>query len=96
MLGYSPAVRTAGPVDTVGRRRRSASSCWRCSARRSSNVARHARATRVEVEVAVDVEDRSRLTVLDDGIGLPGRCASTAACATLGEPRGHCWWRRWS
>jgi signal transduction histidine kinase len=34
-----------------------------------SNVAQHARATRVEVEVDVDGQDL-RLSVLDDGIGL--------------------------
>ena len=68
LLGYSPTVRTSGPLDTVvpDVLREQLLPVLREAL---SNVARHAHATRVEVEVVVD-QDTLRLTVLDDGIGL--------------------------
>jgi signal transduction histidine kinase len=42
-----------------------------------SNVARHAEATRVDVELAV-VDDEARLTVADDGIGPPPQSGESA------------------
>jgi signal transduction histidine kinase len=71
ILGYPPTVRTSGPVDTVVPEvlREQLLPVLREAL---SNVARHAHATRVEVEVVVD-EETLRLTVLDDGIGLTGQ-----------------------
>jgi signal transduction histidine kinase len=70
ILGYPPAVRTSGPLDTVvpDVLREQLLPVLREAL---SNVARHAHATRVEVEVVVD-GDTLRLTVLDDGKGLTG------------------------
>ena len=67
-LGFPPTMRTSGPLDTV------VSDMLReqllpVVREALSNVARHADATRVEVEVVVDPDSLS-LTVLDDGIGL--------------------------
>ena len=71
ILGYSPTVRTSGPLDTVvpDILREQLLPVLREAL---SNVARHAHATRVEVEVVID-HDTLRLTVLDDGIGLTGQ-----------------------
>jgi signal transduction histidine kinase len=67
-LGFSPAVRTSGPLDIV------VPDVVRDQLlpvvrEALSNIARHARATRAEVEIVVDHETL-RLTVLDDGVGL--------------------------
>jgi signal transduction histidine kinase len=64
-------VRTSGPLDTVvpDVLREQLLPVLREAL---SNVARHAHATRVEVEVVVDAHT-VRLTVLDDGIGLTGQ-----------------------
>jgi signal transduction histidine kinase len=71
ILGYTPTVRTSGPLDTVvpDVLREQLLPVLREAL---SNVARHAHATRVEVEVVVDAHT-VRLTVLDDGIGLTGQ-----------------------
>jgi signal transduction histidine kinase len=71
ILGYSPTVRTSGPLDTVvpDVLREQLLPVLREAL---SNVARHAHATRVEVEVVID-QDTLRLTVLDDGVGLAGQ-----------------------
>ena len=67
-LGFAPTMRTSGPLDTV------VSEVLReqllpVVREALSNVARHARATRAEVEVVVD-EDFLHVVVLDDGVGL--------------------------
>ena len=69
-LGFSPTMRTSGPLDTV------VPDVVRDQLlpvvrEALSNVVRHARATRAEVEVVVD-HDTVRLTVIDDGVGLGG------------------------
>jgi len=67
-LGHSPVVRTAGPVDTaVDEELRVV--VLEVLRQALDNVNQHARSTRVEVELAVDVEEL-RLSVLDDGIGM--------------------------
>jgi signal transduction histidine kinase len=68
ILGYTPTVRTSGPLDTVVPDVLH-EQLLPVLREALSNVARHAAATRVEVEVVVDA-DRLRLTVLDDGVGL--------------------------
>ena len=67
-LGFTPRLRTSGPVDTAvpGDLRPHLLAVLRETL---SNVARHARAT--HVDVAVDVTDEVVLTVTDDGVGLP-------------------------
>ncbi len=67
-LGFEPRVLLDGPVDT-GMRPETANELIATLREALSNVARHARASRVEVE---DVfADDVRLTVLDDGVGPP-------------------------
>jgi signal transduction histidine kinase len=67
-LGHSPVVRTVGPVDTsVDQSLRA--EVLAVLGEALDNVDRHARSTRVEVELAVD-GDELRLTVLDDGVGM--------------------------
>ncbi|WP_151084568.1 GAF domain-containing protein [Nocardioides cynanchi] len=71
VLGYTPTVRTHGPIDT------SVSALLReqlMSVLREalSNAARHAGATQVEVVLIVD-GDELRLVVTDNGSGLRGR-----------------------
>ncbi len=67
-LGFSPAMRTSGPLDTVvpDVLREQLLPVVREAL---SNVARHAHATRAEVEVVVD-DDLLHVTVIDDGVGL--------------------------
>jgi signal transduction histidine kinase len=67
-LGFDPRVVFDGPIDTVVDPQAGAELL--CTIREAlSNVARHARATRVDVEIVVD--DDLHLTVTDDGIGPP-------------------------
>ena len=74
-LGFEPRVLLDGPVDT-GMRPDTANELIATLREALSNVARHARASRVEVEVVF--ADDVRLTVLDDGVGPPA----------VGAPRG--------
>jgi signal transduction histidine kinase len=70
ILGYAPTVRTSGPLETLvpdGLREQ----LLPVVREALSNVARHAHASRVEVEVVVD-RDTLQLLVLDDGVGLSG------------------------
>ncbi len=67
-LGFEPRVLLDGPVDT-GMRPDTANELIATLREALSNVARHARASRVEVEVVF--ADDVRLTVVDDGIGPP-------------------------
>ncbi|MCD9145139.1 sensor histidine kinase [Streptomyces albireticuli] len=69
-LGFPPSLRIEGPVDTnvPGEL---AEQVLAVAAEALSNVARHARARRVEVVLSVG--DEVTLTVTDDGAGLPDR-----------------------
>ncbi len=68
VLGYSPTVRTSGPLDTVvpDLVREQLLPVLREAL---SNLARHAQASHAEVAVLVRA-DELRLSVLDDGVGL--------------------------
>jgi signal transduction histidine kinase len=81
-LGHAPVVRTVGPVDTAvdpGLR----AQALEVLTEALDNVVRHARSTRVEVEVTVD-GDELRLSVLDDGIGM-GPVREHSGLRTAGE-----------
>jgi signal transduction histidine kinase len=67
-LGFLPAVDFAGPVDTLVDKR-TGDELVATLREALSNVARHARATRVSVEV--DCQDEITLRVVDNGRGLP-------------------------
>ena len=69
VLGYTPTVRTVGPVDTAVQE----STCNELLAvlrEAVSNIARHAHAEHAEVEVRAGAGELV-LTVTDDGVGLP-------------------------
>ena len=69
MLGFTPTIRTSGPIDTAV----SADLAPQLLAvlrEAVSNVARHALANDCRVDVTVS-GDRLELRVADDGIGLP-------------------------
>ena len=68
-LGFSPAVRFTGPVDTLVDKS-SAEHLVAVLREALSNTARHARATSVEVDLAAD-SAKVTLTVTDNGVGLP-------------------------
>ncbi|MGQ0831076.1 MAG: GAF domain-containing protein [Microthrixaceae bacterium] len=68
-LGYEPRVLFDGPVDSVTSERGTAALV--ATLREAlSNVARHAQATKVDVELIAERD--LRLRVVDDGIGPPG------------------------
>jgi signal transduction histidine kinase len=69
VLGFTPTVRTLGPIDTAvpPEARGQLLAVLREAV---SNVARHALADHAEVEVEVS-DDELTLRVADDGIGLP-------------------------
>jgi PAS domain S-box-containing protein len=67
LLGFAPEVGFNGPVETVDEGR--VEHLLAVLREALSNVARHAGASRVEVRV--DVGDDLRLTVTDDGTGMP-------------------------
>ena len=67
-LGFEPRVLLDGPVDT-GIDDQVAAELLATLREALSNVARHARAT--EVDVAVELHDDLCLTVVDDGVGPP-------------------------
>ena len=69
VLGFTPALRLVGPVESV----MSAETCseMMASLREAlGNVARHAKASAVDVTIAVE-GDRVTMTVRDDGVGPP-------------------------
>lgn len=75
VLGFTPVVRTSGPVDTtvppaLG------SQLLAVLREAISNVARHALADSAEVDVVVG-GDRLELRVADDGVGLPGEVSES-------------------
>jgi signal transduction histidine kinase len=67
-LGFEPRVLFDGPVDT-GLDPSVASATVMTLREALSNVARHAHATRAEVELTVEAD--ARLVVTDDGVGIP-------------------------
>jgi signal transduction histidine kinase len=69
VLGFTPVVRTSGPVDTVVGQAL-ASQLLAVLREAVSNVARHALADGAEVDVTVS-SDHLELRVADDGVGLP-------------------------
>ena len=69
VLGFSPTVRTSGPVDTAVSAE-IATQLLAVLREAVSNVARHALADGCQVDVTV-VGDRLELRVADDGVGLP-------------------------
>ncbi len=75
-LGFDPVVRFDGPVDTAVQEKL-AEDVVNVVREALSNVARHAGATRVEVEVVVD-DGELRLSVTDDGVGLGSAPASAS------------------
>ena len=72
-LGFLPAVDFVGPVDTLVDKR-TGDELLATLREALSNVARHAGATRVTVEV--DCRDEVALRVIDNGRGLPAEAAS--------------------
>jgi PAS domain S-box-containing protein len=66
-LAFAPEVRFDGPIETVDEAR--AEHLLAVLREALSNVARHARATHVQVRVSVS--DRLELVVTDDGVGIP-------------------------
>ncbi|MDQ0379421.1 GAF domain-containing sensor histidine kinase [Amycolatopsis thermophila] len=85
VLGFAPRLAFSGPVDTAVPA--AVRSDVTATVREAlSNVARHARAGAVSVEVAVDRSGRSlTLTVSDDGVGIPDSPARRSGLANLGE-----------
>jgi signal transduction histidine kinase len=77
VLGFQPSVSFAGPIETSGYE---AITDELLSTLREalSNVARHAKARRVTIEVVVD-GDALRLVVEDDGIGIDLETSGAAA-----------------
>ncbi len=69
VLGFTPVVRTAGPVDTAVSPELG-SQLVAVLREAISNVARHALADSAEVDVTVTA-DRLELRVADDGVGVP-------------------------
>lgn len=72
VLGFAPAVRTSGPIDTgvpddIGDHLLAA------LREALSNAARHAHAATVTVEISCDAREVT-LVVTDDGVGIPAGC----------------------
>jgi signal transduction histidine kinase len=87
-LGFPPAVRFTGPVDTlVGPD--IAEHLLAVLREALSNTARHAHATRLDVDLAADTRAVT-LTVTDDGVGIPttGRRSGLANLAERAEQLG--------
>jgi signal transduction histidine kinase len=81
VLGFPPAVRFAGPVDTlVGEQ--VGEHLFAVLREALSNTARHAGASKVEVDVSADTKAIT-LTVTDNGAGIPegGGAADWPTCA---------------
>ena len=75
VLGFTPVVRTSGPVDTAVPHALGAQ-LLAVLREAISNVARHALADGAEVDVVV-TGDRLELRVADDGVGLPAEVAES-------------------
>jgi signal transduction histidine kinase len=87
-LGFSPSVRFTGPVDTLVPEE-AAEHLVAVLREALSNAARHAQASKVDVEVGVD-GTHVALTVIDDGVGIPagGRRSGLANLAERAEQLG--------
>ena len=87
-LGFSPSVRFSGPVDTLVPDE-AAEHLVAVLREALSNAARHARASKVDVEVGVD-GSHVTLTVIDDGVGIPagGRRSGLANLAERAQQLG--------
>jgi signal transduction histidine kinase len=87
-LGFSPSVRFSGPVDTLVSED-VADHLVAVLREALSNAARHARASKVDVEVSVD-GSHAKLTVIDDGVGIPpgGRRSGLANLAERAQQFG--------
>lgn len=75
VLGFTPVVRTSGPVDTVVPPALG-SQLLAVLREAISNVARHALADGAEVDLVV-AGDRLELRVADDGVGLPAQVSES-------------------
>jgi signal transduction histidine kinase len=75
VLGFTPVVRTSGPVDTAVPQALGAQ-LLAVLREAVSNVARHALADGAEVDVVV-AGDRLELRVADDGVGLPAEVSES-------------------
>ena len=75
VLGFTPVVRTSGPVDTAVPHALGAQ-LLAVLREAVSNVARHALADGAEVDVVV-AGDRLELRVADDGVGLPAEMSES-------------------
>jgi signal transduction histidine kinase len=82
-LGFNPSVRFTGPVDTLVSEE-VADHLMAVLREALSNAARHARATAVDVEVAVDGSEVA-LSVADDGVGIPAGGGRRGGLANLAE-----------
>jgi signal transduction histidine kinase len=87
-LGFGPSVRFSGPVDTLVPDE-AAEHLVAVLREALSNAARHAKASRVDVEVVVD-GTHVALTVVDDGVGIPveGRRSGLANLAERAQQLG--------
>src|SRR5690606_24814195 len=69
ILGFTPAVRTSGPIDTAVPAELG-TQLLAVLREAISNVARHALADTAQVDLVVN-QDRLELRVADDGVGVP-------------------------
>jgi len=85
VLGFAPTIGFRGPVDSAVPPAVRAD--LTATVREAlSNVARHANAATVSVDVVVDTAGRSlTLTVSDDGVGIPDAPGRRSGLANLGE-----------
>ncbi len=83
LLGRAPATRFTGPVDALVDESR-ASDLLGALREALANVAKHARARRVEVLVAVE-HDTVLLQVTDDGVGVPEEFGRRSGLLNLSE-----------
>ena len=84
-LGFNPSVRFTGPVDTLVPEE-TADHLVAVLREALSNAARHAQASKVDVEVAADGAEVT-LTVVDDGVGIPAK-GRRSGLANLAERAG--------
>lgn len=75
VLGFTPAVRTSGPLDTVVPPALAAQ-LLAVLREAVSNIARHALADSAEIDVVVG-DDLLELRVVDDGVGLPAEVSES-------------------
>jgi len=82
-LGFNPSVRFSGPVDTLVHDA-AAEQLVAVLREALSNAARHAQASKVDVEVAADGRHVT-LTVIDDGVGIAPGTGRRSGLANLAE-----------